>query len=367
MNLRREFLIVLALLLLPMQLHAANTEDKLHKIENEVSQHKQEQAELDRKAEEASENLKDLRRKLIASTAALQAKAMEEERLKERLAALAHDIKSKKNALAGERKKLDQLTEALVALAQQPPESLLLHTQLTSDTIHRAMLLRAIVPRLKDETAEIAGDLADFATEHTQMLAQKRLVQQAHENMEAQRKGLDQLIATRQGMLDRTQAQKEEIAKHLVALTSEAQDLRQLLEKVTPKNALSSVPHMLHGALKVPVVGSILHGYGSKDADGVTSHGLTFAAPSGSPVVAPAAGRVVFAGPFKGYGQILILQHGGGYHSFLAGFGRIDAEMGQDVEAGEPLGVLPVKDEGRPELYFEWRRNTEPVDPGLGR
>jgi len=61
----------------------------------------------------------------------------------------------------------------------------------------------------------------------------------------------------------------------------------------------------------------------------------------------------------------LILQHDGGYHSFLAGFGRIDADMGQDVEAGEPLGVLPVKEDTRPELYFEWRHNTEPVDPGV--
>ena len=80
-------------------------------------------------------------------------------------------------------------------------------------------------------------------------------------------------------------------------------------------------------------------------------------------MVAPRAGRVVFVGPFRGYGQIMILQHANGYHSFLAGFGRIDAEMGQDVAAGEPLGVLPVKTGGRPELYFEWRHGEEPVDP----
>jgi septal ring factor EnvC (AmiA/AmiB activator) len=77
-------------------------------------------------------------------------------------------------------------------------------------------------------------------------------------------------------------------------------------------------------------------------------------------------GKVVFAGPFRGYGQILILQHAGGYHSFLAGFGRIDAEMGQDVAKGEPLGVLPAKNGTKPELYFEWRRNNEAVDPTAG-
>ncbi len=112
------------------------------------------------------------------------------------------------------------------------------------------------------------------------------------------------------------------------------------------------------------MAGSIIRTFGSKDSDGITSHGLTFKTPLGAPVAAPASGRVVFAGPFRGYGQILILQHKGGYHSFLAGFGRIDAEMGQDVEAGEPLGVMPVKESAeKPELYFEWRRNGEPVDP----
>jgi septal ring factor EnvC (AmiA/AmiB activator) len=114
------------------------------------------------------------------------------------------------------------------------------------------------------------------------------------------------------------------------------------------------------------VSGAVKRHFGDKDADGVTSEGLTFAAPSGAPIVAPYAGRVVFAGPFRGYGLIIILQHGNAYHSFLSGFGRIDAEMGQDVEAGEPLGVLPIKAGSKPELYFEWRRGDQPVNPGIG-
>ena len=103
--------------------------------------------------------------------------------------------------------------------------------------------------------------------------------------------------------------------------------------------------------------------FGDKDADGVTSDGLTFASPSGAPIVAPRSGRVVFVGPFRGYGKIVILQHANGYHSLLSGFGRIDAEMGQEVDAGEPLGVLPVKAGAKQELYFEWRRGDEPTDP----
>jgi septal ring factor EnvC (AmiA/AmiB activator) len=173
-------------------------------------------------------------------------------------------------------------------------------------------------------------------------------------------------------LLQRTEAEKQSINQQLAALSDQAKDLRQLLEKLTPKPKANPhgrpQPPSSGGSftLKAPVAGNLIHGYGVRDADGVTTEGLTYAALPGSPVVAPQAGKIVFAGPFRGYGRIVILQHDGGYHSFLAGFARIDAEMGQEVAAGEPLGVLPAKTGTRPELYFEWRHNNEPVDPGPG-
>ncbi|MDP9126653.1 MAG: peptidoglycan DD-metalloendopeptidase family protein [Pseudomonadota bacterium] len=363
------WLALAALALAPGPLLAASEEklqqQKLQKVESELGQHKQEAAALAAREQEANQNLKQLRQKLITATEALQTKAADEELLREKLGDLAHDIDEKKAALSVERTKLNTMMEAFIELSRQPPESLFFHTQLTTDHIHRAILLRAVVPRLRQEAMSIGTDLHDLGDERQQMTKQQRLLAATQSNMEAQRHNLDQLISMRQGMLDRTEAQKEAIAAKLVSLTTEARDLRQLLEEVTPKHQTKGVPHALRGTLKWPVVGAVLRGFGTKDADGVTSEGLTFAAPSGSPVVAPDAGRVVFAGPFKGYGRILILEHEGGYHSFLAGFGRIDADMGQDVDAGEPLGVLPVKDSGRPELYFEWRHNDEPVDPGV--
>jgi septal ring factor EnvC (AmiA/AmiB activator) len=225
------------------------------------------------------------------------------------------------------------------------------------------ILLRAILPRLREQTEDIARDLSTLDSLKAQMAEQKRLTTAAQKNLAQQRQGLDQLIMARQGYLQRTEEQKEAIAHQLVSLSNEAKDLRQLLEKVTPRHAGRQGLQRGSTILKWPVSGHIMRRFGERDADGVTSDGITFTALPGAPVVAPAAGRVVFVGPFRGYGQIIILQHTGGYHSFLAGFGRIDAEMEEDVEAGEPLGVLPVKGDLRPELYFEWRRISQPVDP----
>ncbi|WP_245986647.1 murein hydrolase activator EnvC family protein [Azospirillum thermophilum] len=80
--------------------------------------------------------------------------------------------------------------------------------------------------------------------------------------------------------------------------------------------------------------------------------------------MAPQAGSIMFAGPFKGYGQILIVEHGNGYHSLIAGLGRIDTAVGKRVAAGEPVGLMPA--DGSPDLYFELRRNGQPINPQRG-
>ena len=99
------------------------------------------------------------------------------------------------------------------------------------------------------------------------------------------------------------------------------------------------------------------------DAYGTTSKGLTIQTRQGAEIVAPYDGRVVYAGPFRGYGQILIIEHSEGYHSLLAGLSRIDAAAGQWVLAGEPVGAMGQQETGEPELYLELRRNGRPINP----
>ena len=113
-------------------------------------------------------------------------------------------------------------------------------------------------------------------------------------------------------------------------------------------------------ALLMPAAGEISRHFG--DPDGFsTSKGLSFKTRAGAQVVAPFDGQVMFAGPFKGYGQILIIDHGGGYHSLLAGMDQVNASVGQSVIAGEPVGVMPA--ETNPSLYLELRRQGQPINP----
>ncbi|MHA1108162.1 MAG: murein hydrolase activator EnvC family protein [Alphaproteobacteria bacterium] len=113
----------------------------------------------------------------------------------------------------------------------------------------------------------------------------------------------------------------------------------------------------------MPVRGRIVRSFGQKDGIGGAAKGITIRARRSAQVIAPQAGAIVFAGPFKGLGQLLIIEHARGYHTLLAGLARIDAEVGDRVLTGEPVGVLSASVGGRPALYVELRRRGRPVNP----
>jgi len=117
-------------------------------------------------------------------------------------------------------------------------------------------------------------------------------------------------------------------------------------------------------SLILPARGSLILRYGQRrDGDDEASKGITIATRPAAQVVAPFDGKVAFAGLFRGYGQILIIEHGGRYHSLLAGLERIDAVLGQWLLAGEPVGVMGGAPGDRPELYVELRRTGRPINP----
>jgi septal ring factor EnvC (AmiA/AmiB activator) len=106
----------------------------------------------------------------------------------------------------------------------------------------------------------------------------------------------------------------------------------------------------------------VVASFGSHEGSGAASQGIAYETRAGAQVVAPYDGRVMFAGPFHAYGQILIIEHDGGYDSFVAGLDRLDVAVGQWVVAGEPVGAMPEGEE-QPRLYLELRHDGQPVNP----
>lgn len=145
--------------------------------------------------------------------------------------------------------------------------------------------------------------------------------------------------------------------------------LRREAARLEPAAAFST----MKGRLSKPVAGKQLIGFGGKDDIGRETTGASFAARPGDAVTAPADGRVLYSGPFRSYGQLLILDAGDGYHVVLAGMERIDVETGQFVSAGEPVAVMGARrlasiamaefGATHPALYVEFRKDGKPVDP----
>ena len=115
-------------------------------------------------------------------------------------------------------------------------------------------------------------------------------------------------------------------------------------------------------SLVVPARGRLVTRYG-EPRDGQAAEGVVLATRTAAQVVAPFDGQVVYAGVFRGYGNILIIDHGGQYHTLLAGLEQIDAVTGQWVLAGEPIAVMGASQDSGPELYLELRHQGEPINP----
>jgi septal ring factor EnvC (AmiA/AmiB activator) len=127
------------------------------------------------------------------------------------------------------------------------------------------------------------------------------------------------------------------------------------------------------GLLPMPVNGRVVTAYGTPSAAGARAQGVSVATRSGAEVLAPADGTIAFAGEFRSYGQLLIINVGGGYHVVLAGMERIDVQLGQFVLAGEPVAAMALQRPAsagatlvgttEPVLYIEFRKDGASIDP----
>jgi septal ring factor EnvC (AmiA/AmiB activator) len=123
---------------------------------------------------------------------------------------------------------------------------------------------------------------------------------------------------------------------------------------------------LTHGALGWPVAGPVVREFGAA-RDGIVETGITIAAAPGARVLAPWDGKVVYAGPFRSLGLLLILECGDAYHVVLAGMERLDVAVGNTVRMGDPVGTMAAHDARlhgpRPALGLELRRAGRPIDP----
>ncbi|MCC6466961.1 MAG: peptidoglycan DD-metalloendopeptidase family protein [Alphaproteobacteria bacterium] len=295
---------------------------------------------------EARAAIDDTRRKMDGTREAL---AAEKARIERMLADSADD----QRRAAGQRQKEIELAEKLRAEARDREE---LIAALVKDRREReAAEARAREEARKAREAEerrLVAEAKARAAQAAQQAAQQQAAQQqAAQQQAAQQQAAQQ--AARPGIAppDGAPAPAKQLAMAPAASPPAAAE--------RPRDVRAQAP--ARGAMLNPVAGRIVRQFGQTDDAGTASKGLVFNANPGARVLAPYDGQVVYAGPFRGYGRILIIEHGGGYHTMLSGLGRIDCAVGQWVVAGEPLAIMG--EQGGAGLYVELRRDGQPVNP----
>lgn len=284
-------------------------------------------------------------------------------RLEEDARQLREDVATLKTIRTQAQDKRQSLDAALDDLKRKRTEMAALHS--------RKNVLRDRAEAERRDVAARVDRLGQEATDLQDLLRRLEAERQAAE-AEARRRAAEaaRLRAEEQARQSVAVTRRLNEASRDAAERSRSPEIdREIVARAVPSAPVEPppvaparvAPTPTQGGLRLPAQGRVVSEFG--DGSGPQSRGITIAARAGAQVVAPYEGRVAYAGSFRGYGLLLIIAHGGGYHSLLTGLSRLDSAPGQWVLAGEPVGVMETSGSGDKRLYVELRHNGQPINP----
>lgn len=294
--------------------------------------------------------------------------------------------------LAVRQQPLVRLTGALQTTARRPLTLSALQPGSLKDLVYVRAVLDSAVPEITRRTSALRGELEEGRRLEAQAADALANLRSGEEALQIRRSELAELetrqrlasrearsIAAREGERALALAEEARDLDGLIDVIDEAAELRRELAALPgpmmrPSNISAAVADVSATApsptpspastrpagFQLPVQGRTVAGFGELRESGLRSTSLALAPAPGAQVVAPASGRVAFAGPYRGFGRIIIIEHPGGWTSLVTGLARTDAEVGDEVIAGGPLGVAANQDPG---ITIELRRDGEPVNP----
>jgi len=372
-------------------------EQRLQDVDNALKAAQNKRRLLNNKASGLDGDIKELRAGMVSAARLIQKHEKRVDELTKELARVNYELAVKDDTLRKRRKQMGVVLQALQRVAQYPPEALIAQPISPGDTVRTAILLRSTMPELARRALDLKDDLD--ALQFNKAEAQRRREELNEANLEllGQRKQLQTLLGRKSRMRRRTVSESAVIGRKAKALSKKARSLRDLMQRLEvlrqqreqlekdqksalkrgnkeavamsepPQEYTGKAINIAKGKLPYPVVGEVNARFGQKASSGLTHKGVTIDTVSEAQVIVPYEGRVAFTGPFRGYGRLLIIEHGAGYHTLLAGMGRIDVAVGQWVLGGEPVGIMDRvenNNKGRkPSLYMELRREGQPINP----
>jgi septal ring factor EnvC (AmiA/AmiB activator) len=385
------------------QLDALKQHDReLNATREEQRRSAEMEAALKREIEQIGADRRKLNRDLIDTAARLRGVEAKIEATQARLEPLDSNERSIRKSLDGRRMVIGEVLAALQRIGHRPPPALITRPEDALQAVRTAMVLGAVLPEMRHQVEALATDLGELVSVRKKITDERDQLKTEVASLGTERVRMEALIAARQKQeVEREKALDAERAR-ATELAKQADDLKDLIAKLeqgldpatraaregatrdTARPALAALHDpgrlapavsfaSLRGQIPIPVNGVKLKDYGAPDGIGGVEKGVSIATRADAQVTAPADGWVVYAGSFRSYGQLLILDAGGGYHILLAGMERISVDLGQFVLTGEPVAVMGsgsriaailATGSSQPVLYIEFRKGGTPFNPG---
>ena len=312
-----------------------------------------------------------------------------------------------RDSLESRRAEMVEVLAALQRAGRRTPPALLVRPEDALQSLRTAMLLGSVVPELRARAEKLTGDLTELVTVRRTIATERDRLAADRDKLRDDQTRLAALVEERQRQQSSIERDMAAEGARAITLSQQVDNLQGLIAKMEQdlKSAakaaqtasLQGAPATLNGkpnlgALKdparlspaiafasakglfaLPVNGVKIRDFGGSDGAGGVEKGISLATRPGAQVTTPCDGWVVYAGPFRSYGQLLILNAGGGYHVLIAGMERISVNIGQFVLTGEPVAIMGTTSQvasilaanaSQPVLYVEFRKDGTPIDPG---
>lgn len=363
--------------------------ERLNVIELEILDADDRAQSLEERGQSLRTEGQNIQQRLVGLAASVQSQEGRVSSLEDRLAATEEEERIAAVTLEARQEELATSISALIRVSRQPMAILISRPSAPIDTARTVSLLAKIVPALHEEGRLLGIEISRIQALRVQILEDREILGGDLTTLAARRAELRRMITSTANA--RAISGKDEALerRRLTELTQDAESLQELIARLE-EDARSgrsltdssgtlrslvlpagSLPFSeAHGTMPLPAEGRIITKFNrqpsndqdSKALNAADSVGLTVETRTNGQVIAPYDGQVMYAGVFRGYGQLLIIAHGEGYHTLLAGMARIDARVGQWLLAGEPVGEMGTLESGETKLYVELRHDGKPID-----
>ena len=347
--------------------------EALSALKTRIETEKTQQNDLEKKMSSAEGELVSTRKTLVTLSRDLQSSQKTMADLESQIKALEAEEAALDTKIQSGYGSMGNLILAMERIRRMPTETLIIRPGAPLETAQSAILLRSILPGINTRTAQMSADLTRLQTIHKSLDQDKIKAAETATKLQDQEKNLHALLDKREKLYRQTRSAYEIQAEAVARMAAEAQSLQQLVTRIEKpveqdRKKIQKVglkmPSLPGGHWMIPIQGKLVSAFGQPDEIGARSEGIRLSGSKGALVTAPVTGIVRFAGPFRNYGNMVIIEHDRGFHSLMSGLSRIDTAVGRKISAGEPVGTLAGTGGDRPPtLYYELRQNGKPVDP----